>query len=352
MYIAKGSTAVLPCIVVGDSYDPGADSVAWSKYLHEDDTTGKLVSSASHTKEPFTATGRYKVLYKSGQLDYSLEISEVTLLDNGKYICDAGTKEKTIYLYVVDPVDDVTILGAKDTSQNTSKARNPTTLEYYSDRDGTFECVATGGSPKPTVKVLIDNKELRGDVPGLQYYDYTVKRRSNSFRLEPADDGKTLTCEASVREGVAPTETSVKLHVIGKPNFLPCNNTVVAPLATENLDIKCEFRSRPAFELVTWFAETTGQEIENDSSKDGLEAIVTTKDDHYEAKLRIKVVNKELFQSYKLTVTNSEGKNSITIKVQQGKGPGQVSGAASVHQLMVLVLATVTTAVFFQTRRS
>lgn len=50
---------------------------------------------------------------------------------------------------------------------------------------------------------------------------------------------------------------------------------MVVPLATENLDIKCEFRSRPAFELVTWFAETTGQEIENESTKDGLEAIVT-----------------------------------------------------------------------------
>ena len=104
------------------------------------------------------------------------------------------------------------------------------TLEYYSDRDGTFECVATGGSPKPTVKVLIgdkniaalknlyveDNKELRGDVPGLQYYEYTVKRHSKSFRLDPADDGKTLRCAASVQEGVAATETSVKLHVIGR----------------------------------------------------------------------------------------------------------------------------------------
>ena len=50
-----------------------------------------------------------------------------------------------------------------------------------------------------------------------------------------------------------------------------------------------------------------------------------TKDEHYEAKLRIKVVNKELFQSYKLTVTNAEGSNTINIKVQQGKGIHQVS---------------------------
>ena len=35
MYIAKGSNAVLPCIVVGDGFDSGADTVAWSKYLHE-----------------------------------------------------------------------------------------------------------------------------------------------------------------------------------------------------------------------------------------------------------------------------------------------------------------------------
>ena len=61
----------------------------------------------------------------------------------------------------------------------------------------------------------------------------------------------------------------------GKPTFVQCNTTVWGLLATENLEIKCGFRSWPAFSLLTWYAETTGQTIENDNSDEGLEAYVT-----------------------------------------------------------------------------
>ena len=61
----------------------------------------------------------------------------------------------------------------------------------------------------------------------------------------------------------------------GKPTFVQCNTTVWALLATENFEIKCGFRSWPAYSLLTWHAETTNQTIENDSSDEGLEAIVT-----------------------------------------------------------------------------
>ena len=45
-----------------------------------------------------------------------------------------------------------------------------------------------------------------------------------------------------------------------------------------------------------------------------------TKDNHFVAKLRIDLVRPESFQAYKLSVTNSEGENSITIKLEEGKG--------------------------------
>ena len=103
-------------------------------------------------------------------------------------------------------------------------------LEYYSDRDGTFECRARGGSPKPSINVFIGDrnigalyaldvetsKTIVGDAVGLQYYDYTVVRHSNTFRLNADDDGKKLRCVASVREGVSAPEASVNLHVIGR----------------------------------------------------------------------------------------------------------------------------------------
>ena len=63
--------------------------------------------------------------------------------------------------------------------------------------------------------------------------------------------------------------------VLGKPTFLPCNTTVSARTGTETFEITCGFRSRPVFAMTRWFAETTGQSIQNESSADGLQATVT-----------------------------------------------------------------------------
>ncbi|KAK2158279.1 hypothetical protein NP493_1811g00013 [Ridgeia piscesae] len=107
---------------------------------------------------------------------------------------------------------------------------------------------------------------------------------------------------------------------LGKPTFLPCNTTVSATTGMEKFEITCGFRSRPMYEMTRWFAETTGQSIENEGSADGMQATVTTKDNHFVATLRINLVAPESFQPYKLSVTNSQGTDSITIKLERGKG--------------------------------
>ena len=61
---------------------------------------------------------------------------------------------------------------------------------------------------------------------------------------------------------------------LGKPTFLPCNTTLSARVGTGKFEITCGFRSRPMYEMTRWFAETTGQSIENESSDDGLQATV------------------------------------------------------------------------------
>jgi len=62
---------------------------------------------------------------------------------------------------------------------------------------------------------------------------------------------------------------------LGKPTFLPCNTTVSATTGMEKFEITCGFRSRPMYEMTRWFAETTGQSIENEGSADGMQATVT-----------------------------------------------------------------------------
>ncbi|KAK2158278.1 hypothetical protein NP493_1811g00012 [Ridgeia piscesae] len=90
VYVTKGSTAILPCVITGD-YDTGKDAVNWEKYMLEDDTTGRHVSSAANAAVPFRDTGRYSVLYKQGtdRLDYSIQITS-------KYMCNAWFLRKIV----------------------------------------------------------------------------------------------------------------------------------------------------------------------------------------------------------------------------------------------------------------
>lgn len=105
-------------------------------------------------------------------------------------------------------------------------------LEYRTDRDGIFECVASGGNPKPNIALYIDgekknfvalfaplkkvNKTMRGTNVGLKYFEYSMMRFSNSFKLQPKYDGKRLRCVGTVGHGVDDVEASVEVRVIGR----------------------------------------------------------------------------------------------------------------------------------------
>ena len=105
-------------------------------------------------------------------------------------------------------------------------------LEYFTDQDGKFECVVSGGNPKPNVALYIGSntknvvalfaphmkvdKKKRGETVGLQYFEYTVTRSSYSFRLKPEHDGKKIRCVGSVGHGVDDVEQEVEVRVIGR----------------------------------------------------------------------------------------------------------------------------------------
>ena len=105
-------------------------------------------------------------------------------------------------------------------------------LEYFTDRDGKFECVVSGGHPKPNVALYIGNdtknvvalfaphmivdKKIRGDTVGLKNFEYTVTRSSNSFRLKPERDGAKIRCVGSVGNGVDDVVQEVVVLVIGR----------------------------------------------------------------------------------------------------------------------------------------
>ena len=105
-------------------------------------------------------------------------------------------------------------------------------LEYFTDRDGKFECVVSGGNPKPNVALYIGNdtknvmalfaphmnvdKKIRGETVGLKYFEYTVTRYSKSFRLKPEHDGAKIRCVGSVGHGVDDVDQEVEVRVIGR----------------------------------------------------------------------------------------------------------------------------------------
>ena len=104
-------------------------------------------------------------------------------------------------------------------------------LEYFTERDGKFECVVSGGNPKPNVALYIGSntknvvalftphmnvdKKIRGETVGLHYFEYTVTRSSNTFRLKPEHDGKKVRCVGSVGHGVDDVDQEVVVLVIG-----------------------------------------------------------------------------------------------------------------------------------------
>ena len=81
--------------------------------------------------------------------------------------------------------------------------------------------LSTSVAPRKNVVALFAphmnvDKKIRGETVGLQYFEYTVTRFSNSFRLKPEHDGAKIRCVGSVGHGVDDVDQEVEVRVIGR----------------------------------------------------------------------------------------------------------------------------------------
>ncbi|XP_056905889.1 nectin-1-like isoform X3 [Takifugu flavidus] len=148
--VIQGETGVLLCSVIDTNYN--VSQISWEKRTrgHPQDSEFVTITPGSGLKVINGGGDRVKFIGNIDDKNGSLELSGITLMDEGIYTCaftlyPSGTQQKMISLNVVVPpvsslVDNHPVLGDKEVSLAT--------------------CTAAGSKPPATVSWLF------GDLPG------------------------------------------------------------------------------------------------------------------------------------------------------------------------------------------
>ena len=117
---------------------------------------------------------------------------------------------KHIYLFIsihLAPVQDIIL--SRDNCTETCAPATPPNLDFIEKEPSLLQCIATGGSPPPDIKIYIEDyditdrfktatyTQLVGEY-GLRIMHSSVHTHTNSFVLNAGDDGKLLRCTAAV----------------------------------------------------------------------------------------------------------------------------------------------------------
>ncbi|XP_075987704.1 irregular chiasm C-roughest protein-like isoform X1 [Anticarsia gemmatalis] len=281
-----GSRVTLPCRV-----ENKAGSLQWTK---DDFGLG--------THRNLSGYDRYAMIGSDDEGDYSLDIKDVTLDDDGQYQCQVSSGLNGAPA-IRSRYAQLTVLVAPEAPRIPRGAFIDATENQYVD----IECVSSGGKPAAEITWLDGNqsvikkhvKSTTELLPDGQRY----KTRS-VLRLTPSKShhNQTITCQAQNTADRAPRMATVHIEV----KYAPKVNVTISsggvndqiPEGSE-LRVQCDVDANPPAQVYRWFI--------NDNPVIG---------DYTEEMIIFNVTRKHHNAVVKCEVSNSVGKNEGNITLQ------------------------------------
>ncbi len=111
-------------------------------------------------------------------------------------------------------------LDGNQNMNNQVNTINDEVIIFYDNEDTYFECAALGGYPEPSLRVVVGDRTLSvqdeveypmvGTIKCQQLIEYEIVSYNQKMRLGVGDDGKMLTCEATVNKVISGSQKYAK----------------------------------------------------------------------------------------------------------------------------------------------
>ncbi|KAK3097536.1 hypothetical protein FSP39_010535 [Pinctada imbricata] len=273
-----GATVILPCVV--------RNMPMWERVLW----LGPINDYLFADQQKYTTDARI-TLSKRDRDDYSLQIANVTALDEGVYKCNVGYLKKEITLKVV--------VSPKILNPKTNKS-----IAVYEGDKVLLSCTVVG-TPQPNITWHRETRNEFGtfvreqlSATGSQLVIYNIERESAGSYI----------CEAS--NGILPnTQRFINIDVYYEPLAIATASKISQTFGAEII-LECIVESNPKPEL-RWIKD--GDEVNNTGR---FSTQVIDEGEEFTYHLRIAKLESTDFGRYSCVAENMRGNSSATITLE------------------------------------